>query len=194
MDNKFDTRTVVSIVTGTILLIITNVSVWSTPVIGDEWAIRISAAILVIVAAISGTITGVLVPVFSGLLTGIVCSRPDAFAQMGLLLVTGAATGHFADKVGVKFGRLHGIAILDFTVIEVCAAVIGWLCLYPLLYAYDYGQDLRKTIPYGLREAVISAVIKLLICMPILIIMNHFFMKRQMVEDARREYLYHAGK
>ena len=194
MDNKFDTATVISIVTGTILLIITFVSVWNTPFIPDEWAVRIGGAVLVLVASVSGTVTGLTVPVFSCLLTGIVFNRPDTFAQMGLLLVTGVITGHYADKIGIKYGRFHGISILDFAVIETGAAVISWLCLYPLLQVYVYRQDLRITVPHGLFECVISVGVKIFICLPVLLIFNHFFKKRQMVEDARREYLYHAGK
>lgn len=194
MDERFDTRTVISIVTGTILLIITNATVWSVPAIGDEWAVRICAVVLVFVASISGTLTGILVPMASGLLTGVVFSRTDAFTNMILLLVTGAVTGHYSGKIGVKHGRFTGIAILDYAVIETGAAVISWLCLQPLLNLYVYGQDLRVTIPMGLDELLISLGGKLLICLPVLIISNHFFRKRQMVEDAKREYLYHAGK
>jgi hypothetical protein len=194
MDSRFDTKTVISIVTGTILLIITNAMVWNIPLLGDEWAIRICAVILVIVASVSGTITGILVPLVSCLLTGVVFGRPDAFIQMGILLVTGAVTGHYAEKTGVKYGRFSGIAILDYVVIETGAAVIAWLCIQPLLNLYAYKRDLRVTIPGGLYECLISVGGKLFICLPVLLILNHFFRKRQMVEDAKREYLYHAGK
>ena len=194
MENRFDTKTVISIVVGTILLIMINVTVWNIPYIGDEWAIRICAVALVIVASISGIVTGVLVPVVSCILTGVVFGRPDAFIEMCILFVTGSATGHYAEKTGVKYGRFSGIAILDYAVIETGAAIIGWLCLYPLLYLYAYRQDLRMTIPTGLRECLISIGGKVFICLPVLIISNHFFRKRQMVEDAKREYLYHAGK
>ena len=194
MENRFDTKTVIYIVVGTILLITVNASVWNIPRIGDEWAIRICAVALVIIASVSGTITGILVPVVSCLLTGVVFGRQDAFLEMSLLFVTGAASGHYAEKIGVKYGRFAGIAILDYAVIETGAAIIGWLCLKPLLNLYVYGQDLRVTIPGGLIECLISIGGKIFICLPILLISNHFFRKRQMVEDAKREYLYHAGK
>ena len=194
MENRFDTKTVISIVVGTILLITINVSIWSTPLVGDEWAIRICAVVLVTAASISGTAMGVLVPVVSCLLTGVVFRRPDAFIEMCILFVTGAATGHYAEKTGVKYGKFTGMAILDFAVIETGAAIIGWLCLQPLLNLYAYGKDLRVTIPGGLNECLISIGGKMFICLPVLLISNYFFRKRQMVEDAKREYLYHAGK
>ncbi len=179
---------------GTILLIIINVSVWNAPFVGDEWAIRICAPVLVMVASVSGIVTGILVPVVSCLLTGVVFGRPDAFIEMCILLVTGAVTGHYAGKIGVKYGRFTGMAILDYAVIETMTAIIGWMCLQPLLYLYAYGQDLRDTIPRGLTECLISMGGKIFICLPVLLIFNHFFRKKQMVEDAKREYLYHAGK
>ncbi len=194
MDNVFDRKAVITSVTGTILLIIINAVIWYSPDLGDEWAIRICSVVLIIVASVSGTVTGILVPLASCLLTGILFNRPDAFIEMGLLLVTGAVTGHYADKIGVKYGKFEGIAILDYTVIQTGVAVVSWLCLQPLLYLYFFKQDLRRLIPYGLRECLISIGTKLLICLPILLVSNHFFRKKQMVEDAKREYLYHAGK
>lgn len=194
MDNGFDRRTVAYIVAGTILLIITNVCVWSSPAVPDEWAIRICAVILVLVAAVSNTVTGILVPLASCILTGVVFNRPEAILQMGILLVTGAVTGHYAGKIGVRYGKFEGIAILDYAVIETVAAIISWLCVQPLLYLYAYRLDLRMTIDRGLTECLISVGGKILICLPILLISNHFFRKIQMVEDAKREYLYHAGK
>lgn len=194
MDNAFDRRTVASIVAGTILLIITNVCVWTIPAVPDEWAVRICAVILVIVAAVSSTVTGVLVPIASCILTGVVFNRPEVLLQMGILLVTGAVTGHYAGKLGVKYGKFEGIAILDYAVIETAAAIISWLCVQPLLYLYAFRQDLRIAIDRGFNECLISVCGKLIICLPILLISNHFFRKIQMVEDAKREYLYHAGK
>lgn len=194
MDNAFDKRTVISIVTGTIILIITNATIWTSPSVGDEWAVRICAVVLVIVSSISGTLTGFLVPLASCLLTGVVFGRPDAFLQMCLLLVTGVISGHYAGKTGVKYGRFEGIAILDYAVIETGAAIISWMCIQPLIYLYAYRQDLRTTIPRGFYECLISIGGKLIICLPVLLILNHFFRKRQLVEDAKREYLYHMGK
>ncbi|MCR4807996.1 MAG: hypothetical protein K5857_10035 [Lachnospiraceae bacterium] len=194
MDNLFNKRSVIAIVTGTILLTVTNLTVWFTPAVDDRWAIRICAVILVIVASVSGILAGILIPVASCLFTGVVFSRPDAFLEMVLLLVTGAIMGHYSDKLEVSHGRFGGIYILDFTVIATGASIIAWLCIQPLAVLYVNLVDLRESISVGMDECLISVGAKLLICLPILLILNHFYRKRQMVEDAKREYLYHAGK
>ena len=194
MENKLDNKTVFAIVTGTVLLIITNVFMWNMPFIQNDWAIRICAVVLTFLAAIFGTLTGVLIPIAACVFTGVVLSHPEAIMEMFILLVTGLATGHYAAKLGIMHGRFTKWHMLDFAILEIGVAIAAWLCVYPLLSLYAYGQDLRLTIDRGLLECFISVAAKLVICLPFLIIANHFFRKKQMVEDAKREYLYHAGK
>ena len=194
MDNKLDNKTVFAIVTGTILIILANVYTWNAPMIYGDWAIRICAVVVAFIAVIYGTLSGSLIPIAACLFTGIILDHHEAFLQMAILLVTGLANGHYAQKLGVKHGRFTKWHMLDFAILEIGVAIAAWLCVYPLLSLYAYGQDLRLTIDRGLLECFISVAAKLVICLPFLIIANHFFRKKQMVEDAKREYLYHAGK
>jgi hypothetical protein len=164
------------------------------PAVSNEWTIRISSVVLVFIATIYGTLSGALIPLAACLFTGIILNHPEAFFDLAMLMVSGLATGHYAEKLGVLHGRFTKWFLLDFVIIVTGAEIVAWLCVRPLLFLYAYGKDLRITIDEGLLECMISVAVKLCICLPLLLIANHFFRKRQMIEDAKREYLYHSGK
>ena len=194
MDNSFDSKMVTAIVAGTVLLIIVNVYVWGDAALPDDIAIYLCLAVLVTVSSLFGTVSGLLIPVAACTLSGIVFTRSGAVVEMVLLVIAGVATGHYSDKFNIRHGGFDGLKILDYVVTEFGISVLIFVCVRPLMSLYLYNTDLKETLGAGVISLLISVGIAVCICLPLLLIFNHFYRKKQMVEDARREFLYHSGK
>lgn len=190
MDKKFDTPTVSAIVIGIILLIITNYIFRGFIPAYYEWAVQICSVVVVIIASMYGMIAGILIPAVALVITGVAFMGPDVFDDLLPLLILGAANGHYMDKLLVRRGDFSGIRILDFCILETALALLGWICIYPLERFYVYATDIRISLNKGIVYCGVSVLADLCICLPVLLICNHLFRKKRLIEDAEKEYLY----
>ncbi len=190
MDKRFDIHTVTAIVIGTLMIIITNYYMHGYSPFPEEWTVQICSAIIIVTAAMTGTVAGFLMPLVSSLIVGIALMGSDVTVGFLLLALFGISTGHYMERLGVRRGEFTGIRIFDFCMLQIMLAIIAWICVYPLSNFYMYGHDLRDTLNRGAVHCGVSILIEMCICLPVLILCNRLFRQKRLVEDAQREYLY----
>ncbi|MBQ7480247.1 MAG: ECF transporter S component [Lachnospiraceae bacterium] len=190
MDKRFDIHTVTAIVIGTIIIIITNYYMHLSSSFSKEWIVQICSAVVIVIAAVTGTVSGFLMPLVSSMIVGIALMGFDVTVEFLILALFGISTGHYMEKLGVRKGEFNGIRIIDFCMLQIMLSIIAWICVYPLSDFYTYGRDLRETLNLGVFHCGISIIIELCICLPVLILCNRLFRQKRLVEDAQREYLY----
>lgn len=190
MDKRFDIHTVTAIVIGTIIIIITNYYMHLSSSFSKEWIVQICSAVVIVIAAVTGTVSGFLMPLVSSMIVGIALLGFDVTVEFLILALFGISTGHYMEKLGVRKGEFNGIRIIDFCMLQIMLSIIAWICVYPLSDFYMYGRDLRETLNLGVFHCGISIIIELCICLPVLILCNRLFRQKRLVEDAQREYLY----
>ncbi len=190
MDKKFDIHTVTAIVIGTIIIIITNYYMHLSSSFSKEWIVQICSAVVIVIAAVTGTVSGFLMPLVSSMIVGIALMGFDVTVEFLILALFGISAGHYMEKLGVRKGEFNGIRIIDFCMLQIMLSIIAWICVYPLSDFYTYGRDLRETLNLGVFHCGISIIIELCICLPVLILCNRLFRQKRLVEDAQREYLY----
>lgn len=155
-----------------------------------EWIVQICSAVVIVIAAVTGTVSGFLMPLVSSMIVGIALMGFDVTVEFLILALFGISTGHYMEKLGVRKGEFNGIRIIDFCMLQIMLSIIAWICVYPLSDFYTYGRDLRETLNLGVFHCGISIIIELCICLPVLILCNRLFRQKRLVEDAQREYLY----
>lgn len=190
MDKRFDIHTVTAIVIGTIMIIITNYYMHLSSSFSKEWIVQICSAVVIVIAAVTGTVSGFLMPLVSSMIVGIALMGFNVTVEFLILALFGISAGHYMEKLGVRKGEFNGIRIIDFCMLQIMLSIIAWICVYPLSDFYTYGRDLRETLNLGVFHCGISIIIELCICLPILILCNRLFRQKRLVEDAQREYLY----
>lgn len=190
MEKRLDNSAVAAIVTGTILLIITDYYMFNFPSLKHEWGIVACAVIVMIIAAIYGAIAGALVPFAASVVTGVAFMGLDVLTGFLVLLLFGIATGNYVDKLEVRKGGFAGIRIFDFCMLEIALTILAWICVYPLERFYVYKTDIRSSLDEGVLYCGVSILMILCICLPVLIVCNRLFHRKRLLEDAGKEYLY----
>ncbi|MCR5235085.1 MAG: hypothetical protein K6E53_14440, partial [Lachnospiraceae bacterium] len=105
MSKGFDTETVAAIVFGTILIVISYFSLMRYTGMSDIWMIQIFSVVVVVIAAVYGTVAGLMIPLAAFLVINMANGGRNTDTGMLLLIFSGVATGHYADKFMVRDGR-----------------------------------------------------------------------------------------
>lgn len=190
MEKRLDTNAVVAIITGTVLLIITDYYIFHFPLVKYEWGIVLCAAIVIVIAAVYGSIAGAMVPLAASVITGVAFMGVGVFSGFLVLVLFGIATGNYVDKFEIRNGGFSKIRIFDFCMLETALAILAWICVYPLERFYVYKTDIRLSLDAAIFYCGVSILTNICICLPILIVFNRVFHKKRLLEDAGKEYLY----
>lgn len=190
MEKRLDNSAVAAIVTGTLILIITDYYIFNFPSVKFEWGVALCAVIVMMIAAVYGALAGFLVPFAASVITGVAFMGSSVFTGFLMLTLFGIAVGNYADKFEVRKGGFTGIRIFDFCMLEISVTILAWICVYPLERFYVYKTDIRSSLDSGVLYCGISILMILCICLPVLIICNRLFRRKRLLEDAGKEYLY----
>ncbi len=190
MGNKFDVRTIIAMVIGTVLVISLNCMSLAYPQFRGSWLIQACSVVVVVIAAVYGIEAGILIPLAACTIYGVTMRDTIITREIVFLIIGGAVTGHYRDKFMIYNGSFTLDKIMDFVVIETGVGALIWLCLYPLGSFYLKLTDLRITLKDGMVNLGICLLGKLLVCLPLLLLFNAVLKKKHMVEEARKEYLY----
>ncbi len=188
MKNRFDTETVAAIVLGTILIVISYFGLTEYTALPDIWLIQIFAIVVVVIAAVYGTVAGLVIPLAAFLVINMANGGRNTDTAMLLLVFSGVATGHYADKFMVRDGRFKGIRLADYAVVETVVAVLAWVCIDPLFDFYVRSWDLRTTMLDGVKFCGITIVNMLCVCMPLLLLLNSLYKKYGQIVAAGNDY------
>jgi hypothetical protein len=188
MKNRFDTETVASIVLGTMLIVLSYFALTQYTALSDMWLIQIFAIVVVVIAAVYGTVAGLMIPLAAFLVINMANGGRNTDTGMLLLIFSGVATGHYADKFMVRDGKFEGMRLADYAVVETVVAVLAWVCIDPLFNFYVRSWDLRVTMLLGVKFCGISIINMLCVCMPVLLLLNNLYKKYGKIVAARNEY------
>ena len=188
MNKTLDTETALAIVFGTVFMIMVFIYLATGTSVPDYLEVQICAIIVTVMAAIYGSVAGGLIPLASYLIVHLTYPRDGALTGVLFLIFIGLSTGHYASAFKIRTGEFKGISLVDFAVIEVVLAVIVWVCVQPLSGFYIEKADLRSTLNIGVMHFGIAAVTELCICLPILLLANRLFARRQEVSDAGKDF------
>ena len=190
MDNRLDMETAAATVLGTIFMILVYSSLAMGTAVPDYVEVQICAIIVTAVAAIYGSVAGGLIPLVSYLAVHISYPRSGALTGMFFLIFFGIATGHYATRFKIRAGKFKGISLADYAVVEAVLAIIVWVCVQPLCSFYLNKADLRDTLNEGVIYCGLTIATELIICLPILMLANSLYAKRQKAMDTGNDYLY----
>ena len=194
MNKRFDIEAVVAMIAGTILLVMINVYRWEPFPRPQAWMIGVSTAVVVMVSAVYGVIAGALVPIAACTITGLAFWNAGVVSELVALLILGMMTGHYMDKFDIGRGNFRGLKIVDYAVVEAALAIVIWIFVTPLCKFYVNGAGLSDAIHEGVFYLGITFAIAVCICLPLLLLFNSLFKKRQTAIDTRREYLYERNR
>ena len=194
MNLRFDTETVLAMVAGTMLLLFINIYDWALFPFPKYWMIAFSTAIVVIIAAIYGVVAGAIVPFAACTISVLAFWDAGIISELVSLLILGVATGHYMAKFEIGKGGFRGLKIVDLIVVEVALAVIVWVFIFPLTGFYFRDMGLTELMIEGVRICGVSTLSVLCVVLPVLLLLNRVFKKRQDTIDARREYLYERNR
>ena len=179
MENRFDTETTVATIVGSVFMILVYMSLVMGTTVSDYVEVQICAIIVTVMAAIYGSAAGCLIPLISYLVVRISYPRDGALTGMLFLIVFGVATGHYASRFKIRKGKFRGISLVDFAVIETVLAIIVWVCVESLYGFYFERSDLRYALNDCVRHCGLSIAGELCIGLPILLLANSLYRKRQ---------------
>ncbi|MCR5420632.1 MAG: hypothetical protein K6E98_06490 [Lachnospiraceae bacterium] len=189
MDNKFDNESVMATLFGMILLLIAFLYLGENMKLPQIWLIQLCSLIVVVIAAIYGSVVGVMIPFTAYLILHMVLAGNPSVDSIVYLVILGLGTGHYKDKFMVGVGKFFGIRITDYIVVEGVLVMLVWICIYPLCMFYFQSEDIRVTIFQGLKYFGIALVNVICISIPLLLLLNTVYKKRQDEIDARNEYM-----
>ena len=177
MNKYYNYKTVIGIViSGIILTVIILCLNLYTPV-NNEYTIIISSMVVIIVASVLGPIAGILTP-FIGYA---VCTTllPGTVAVEGfiMLLFAGFSGGHYAEKFGVCKGTFFKRARFDFCIVEICVAAMSWVFVYPIVNVFLFKTPIDRCVMIGFGYFIVAVASILVVCLPIMIILNMFYVR-----------------
>jgi riboflavin transporter FmnP len=190
MENRLDMETATAITAASVFMISVYLYMALETGVPDYLEVQICAIIVTVMAAIYGMAAGILIPLVSYIAVHLSYPRSGALTGMLFLIFIGAATGHYAGQFRIREGRFKGKSLADYAVIETVLAVIVWVCMQPICSFFIDEADLRTTLNNGIMYCGISVVNELCICLPVILLANRLYGKRQEAMKAGEDYLY----
>lgn len=190
MENRLDIEKTVAIITGTVFMIMIYMYLAMETTVPGYVEIQICVAIITVLAAIYGSVAGILIPLASYIAVYVSNPRDGLLSGLLFLVFFGLGTGHFASRFKIRVGRFRGMSLADYAVVEAFLAVIVWVCVQPLCSFYFQKTDLRITLNDGVMNCALTLAIELCIVLPVLLLANRLYGKRQEAIDAKNDYLY----
>lgn len=190
MENRLDVEKTVAIIIGTVFMIMVYMYLAMKTTVPGYVEVQICVAIVTVIAAIYGSAAGILIPLVSYLVVYVSDPRDGALTGLLFLIFFGLGTGHFASRFKIRYGRFKGIGLVDYAVVEAFLAVIIWVCIQPVCSFYFQKTDLRSTLNDGVMYCAFTLAIELCIGLPLLLLANYMYKKRQEAIDAKNDYLY----
>ncbi len=190
MENRLDVEKTIAIITGTVFMIMVYMYLAMGTNLPGYVEIQICVAIVTVMAAVYGSAAGILIPLLSYLTVYVSNPRDGTLPGLLFLVFFGLGTGHFASRFKIRNGRFRGMSLADFAVVESFLAMIIWVCVQPLCSFYFQKTDLRSTLNDGVMNCAFTMAIELCIGLPVLLLANRLYGKRQEAIEAKNDYLY----
>ncbi len=183
MKVKIDYKTVCSVLFGCFVVSAVNFIIASNANGLKRVEIILCGGVVIVLASLYGSITGIFVPITAGFVCASVLPGTLAMEELVVLLILGFSSGHYSDKFKITEGEFKGRCVVDFILIQTTLNVVLSIFVCPMIAFAFGGGEIVKEFHLGLNLFCMALLLVIFVCTPVLMILSRWFRKKNAIVE-----------